>query len=110
MGVASKFLNIKLHIIGFDLLMSGLTKKVIYADKTLAEILNVDEGVIVSYSELLKGLHRYIKEKGLKNTGSIAAKSTEPPATVPEALAECRDCNEPIPVGALFCDMCGVRQ
>ena len=89
--------------------MSGLTKKIIYADKTLSQILGVDEGTLVSSSELLKGLHKYIKEKGLKDLQPIA-KLAETLPTVPETSAKCSDCGEPIPVGALFCDMCGVRQ
>lgn len=92
--------------------MSGLTKKVIYADTTLSTILCVNEGSLVSYSELLKGLHRYIKEKNLKTSkpttiAPIATLTSEPAAT---AALVCRDCGEPIPPGAIFCDMCGVRQ
>ena len=100
--------------------MSGLTKKIIYADKALSSILGVKEGSLVSYSELSKGLHKYIKEKDLKNPRAIHA--AEPPPATPTVQAEpssteqvdapmmCKDCGEAIPAGAVFCDMCGVKQ
>jgi hypothetical protein len=100
--------------------MSGLTKKVIYADKTLSTLLSVKEGALVSYSELSKGLHRYIKEKDLKNPKSVhlqaqtpiepAPTEPAPTETVTEQAATCRDCGEAIPTGAVYCDMCGMRQ
>jgi uncharacterized protein with PIN domain len=93
--------------------MSGLTKKIIYADKTLGIILGVNEGTLVSYSELMKGLHRYIKEKDLKNPQSVAKFTTTVPvvdtAIAPE-VSRCRACGEVIPAAAVFCDICGVRQ
>ena len=46
--------------------MSGLTKKAVYADKVLAALLSVKEGTHVSYAELAKGLHKYIRENDLK--------------------------------------------
>ena len=99
--------------------MSGLTKKIIYADKALSSILGVREGSLVSYSELSKGLHKYIKEKDLKNPNAVRAET--PPATITappqpstaEQVSEpvvCKDCGEAIPTNAVFCDMCGVRQ
>jgi chromatin remodeling complex protein RSC6 len=93
--------------------MSGLTKKIICADKTLGTILGVNEGALVSYSELMKGLHRYIKEKNLKNPQSVAKFTTTVPvvatAIAPE-VSRCRACGEPIPAAAVFCDLCGVKQ
>jgi hypothetical protein len=110
--------------------MSGLTKKIIYADKALSVILGVKEGSLDSYSEISQGVHRYIKEKDLKNPHSVQPQSPEPVppqpvqaqsptrSTVPqsptfeqvEEFAVCKDCGEAIPVGAVFCDMCGVKQ
>jgi len=97
--------------------MSGLTKKIIYADKALAPILGVKEGSLVSYSEISKGLHKYIKEKDLKNPHAVHAESPPPPtSTTPPPIVEqvrksmCKDCGEAIPTDAVFCDMCGVRQ
>ena len=98
--------------------MSGLTKKIIYTDKTLSSLLGVKEGSLVSYSEISKGLHKYIKENDLKNPNSIKLQS--PPATptsprTPTAVQKeeetvCKDCGEALPAGAVFCDMCGVKQ
>jgi len=91
--------------------MSGLTKKIIYTDATLSTILGVNEGSVVSYSDLLKGLHRYIKEKNLKTPKSTVISPNAAPSEASAAQAfTCRDCGEPIPAGAIFCDMCGVRQ
>jgi ribosomal protein L40E len=94
--------------------MSGLTKKIIYTDKMLSVILDVKEGSMVSYAELSKGLHKYIKEKDLKNPHPILphAQPTSPPPAESQ-LAEravCKDCGESLPEGAVFCDMCGVKQ
>ena len=99
--------------------MSGLTKKIIYTDKTLSTILDVKEGALVSYAEISKGIHRYIKERDLKNPHPVQPQSsfatpTSPPQS-PRAIGQegqevCNDCGEQIPVGAVFCDMCGVKQ
>ena len=100
--------------------MSGLTKKAIYADKVLATLLSVKEGTHVSYAELSKGLHKYIKEKDLKNppaetqlATTVSASSSREPATAQNLVPvtrHCRDCGMEIPLGAVFCDLCGVRQ
>jgi hypothetical protein len=100
--------------------LSGLTKKSVYADKVLATILGVTEGDYVSYAQLSKGLHQYIKENKLKNPRPLALHSTpQVPALVPQPAASlvtnvvtqrCRDCGAEIPSGAVFCDLCGVRQ
>jgi hypothetical protein len=102
--------------------MSGLTKKIIYADKALSVILGVNEGSLVSYSEISKGIHKYIKEKDLKNPHPVQAQAESPQATftmppIQASLAEsspdatvCKDCGETIPADAVFCDMCGVKQ
>jgi ribosomal protein L40E len=99
--------------------LSGLTKKSVYADKILARILGVNEGDQVSYADLSRGLHRYIKDNNLKNpvanapTTSIAASpSSDAASTIVTAVLtkKCRDCEAEIPVEAAFCDLCGVRQ
>ena len=102
----------------FDL--SGLTKKSVYADKVLAAILGVTEGAHVSYAQLSKGLHQYIKENNLKNPPLINSNATPlPVAHRPEATnsaeativtKKCRDCGVEIPSEAVFCDLCGMRQ
>ena len=100
--------------------LSGLTKKSVYADKVLATILGVTEGDQVSYAQLSKGLHQYIRENNLKNPRAVNL-NAKPPAVAPPAevtntvasaivTKRCRDCEAEIPAGAIFCDLCGVRQ
>lgn len=106
--------------------MSGLTKKTVIADGTLSVILGVNEGELVSYAELSKGLHKYIKDHDLRNlqgqpspVTSQRAPTMQPaqptvvrqaqPAVVP-TVKKCRDCRADIPAEAVFCDLCGFRQ
>ena len=98
--------------------MSGLTKKAVYADKLLSSILGVREGDFVSYAEISRGLHRYIKDNKLKSGGAIQptkpstvqAVQQEPKAGMAQAMKSCIDCGSQIPAEATFCDMCGVSQ
>jgi hypothetical protein len=100
--------------------LSGLTKKSVYADKVLATILGVREGDHVSYAQLSKGIHQYIREKNLKNPPPLKLNATPmtfvPPAEVTNTVVtaivtkRCRDCGVEIPAGAVFCDLCGVQQ
>lgn len=107
--------------------MSGLTKKAVVADQRLSEILGVKEGELVSYAQLSKGLHKYIKDNDLKNpqrahpstpTSALLPEATEPTrAASPIALSaisaemkKCKDCGAEIPSEAIFCDLCGVKQ
>jgi hypothetical protein len=96
--------------------MSGLTKKTVYTDKLLATVLGVNEGDRVSYSDLTRGLHKYIKDHNLKNP-ELAAAAVAPtplaasgPPVAPALIRTCRDCGVEIPVEAVFCDLCGARQ
>jgi hypothetical protein len=95
--------------------LSGLTRKVVYADRLLSEILGVNQGDMVSYAQISKGVHKYIKDNNLKNV------STRPQPASPPIIKEekppvspdwkrCRDCGAQIPREAVFCDMCGVSQ
>jgi len=108
--------------------MSGLTKKTVVADQRLSAILGVNEGELVSYAQLSKGLHKYIKDNDLKNpqrahpsasTSTPTPSTTEPtspptsPTVLPSISADikrCRDCGAEIPAEATFCDLCGVKQ
>jgi hypothetical protein len=101
--------------------LSGLTKKSVYADKILAKILGVNEGDQVSYADISKGLHKYIRDNNLRNpqvanppaTSAVAASfpSNAVSAGVTAVLTKkCRDCEAEIPAEAAFCDLCGVRQ
>jgi chromatin remodeling complex protein RSC6 len=101
--------------------MSGLTKKSVYADKLLATIMGIREGDRVSYADLTKGLHKYIKDHNLKNPQNPPEAAAPPaltasgPADVvtPDAPAlarTCRECGTEIAAEAVFCDLCGARQ
>lgn len=107
--------------------MSGLTKKTVIADQNLSAILGVKEGELVSYAQLSKGLHKYIKDNDLRNpqrarpstsssTPPLAIPPTPQPTTqaaVPAVVAgikKCKDCGAEIPAEATFCDLCGVKQ
>ncbi len=97
-------------------------------------VLGVTEGQMVSYSEISKNLHKYIKDNDLKNslkrpkpsaTPPVAAEllrqppplaqqpQTIQPQTVAESLAGgryCQSCGAHIPSDSVFCDMCGADQ
>ncbi len=106
--------------------MSGLTKKTVIADRTLSTMLGVNEGELVSYAELSKGLHKYIKDNDLRNpqlrqTPPTSSQPAEPVTSQSAQLAQptpvaaigmkkCRDCAADIPTDAVFCDLCGVKQ
>lgn len=106
--------------------MSGLTKKVVRADRMLSAVLGVQEGELVSYAQLSKGLHKYIKDNDLKNLQPkqilpASTTSTQPAQAVPSQsvrpspaaiidAGKCKDCAADIPADAVFCDQCGVEQ
>jgi len=108
--------------------MSGLTKKTVLADKILSALLSVKEGELVSYAELSKGLHKYIKDNDLKNPNRKAPSPVAPQPSPPKAeltpatpappaqptpsaaMKKCNDCGADIPTEATFCDLCGVEQ
>ncbi|MGO9645563.1 MAG: hypothetical protein ACLPY5_12545 [Candidatus Bathyarchaeia archaeon] len=94
----------------------------IYADRYLSVILGVNEGSLVSYAEISKGIHAYIKKNDLKNPKfvrtpepsqteevTVIAQASQEPETSTQ-LRECRDCGELIPAEAIYCDMCGIEQ
>jgi len=95
--------------------MSGLTRKQVYVDRNLSMVLGVDEGELVSYADIQKRLHKYIKDNDLKNPQI----QRPTPAAVPRlsvhvaeigGMKRCRDCGAEIPSVAVFCDLCGVQQ
>ena len=101
--------------------MSGLTKKTVYTDRLLATVLGVNEGDRVSYADLTRGLHKYIKDHNLKTpqaavaaTESVPVAASSPPGVVsavaPTLAKACRDCGAEIAAEAVFCDLCGARQ
>jgi len=94
--------------------MSGLTRKQVYVDRNLSAVLQVTEGELVSYADIQKRLHKYIKDNDLKNPQhrpqptSPATPTMQVPSVV--RMKQCRDCGEHIPFEAVFCDLCGVSQ
>ena len=95
--------------------MSGLTKKTVYADRLLSALLGVSEGDLVSYAQISKGVHQYIKDNDLRNISAKsqaatqqAAQEAKPPPS--PSMKQCRDCGAAIPLEAVFCDLCGVSQ
>jgi len=67
---------------------SMLTQRSIVADDTLSMLTGQPKGALLSYTELTKMMHQYIRTKGLK-------------------LKSCPNCNSQIPGYATFCDKCG---
>ena len=96
--------------------MSGLLKKRVQVDQGLGTVIGTPEGAIVSYAEIQKGLHKYIRDHGLRTdvqkpaSGSIIQ---TPEHEMPDSEARgfyCISCGEAIPGGAVYCDMCGAQQ
>ncbi len=67
---------------------SMLTQKSILADDTLALLTGQPKGALLSYTELTKMMHQYIRSKQLK-------------------LKACPNCQAQNPGYATFCDKCG---
>jgi len=67
---------------------SMLTQKSIMADDTLSLLTGQPKGSLLSYTELTKSMHQYIRSKGLR-------------------LKACPNCKTQIPGYATFCDKCG---
>jgi hypothetical protein len=67
---------------------SMLTQKSIMADDTLSLLTGQPKGALLSYTELTKSMHQYIRSKGLR-------------------LRACPNCKTQIPGYATFCDKCG---
>ncbi|MEM3462823.1 MAG: zinc-ribbon domain-containing protein [Candidatus Bathyarchaeia archaeon] len=76
--------------------MSHLNKKDIVVDGNLSKILGVEEGGLVSYSDILRGIHSYIKLHGLKRSSGS-----------PPRARYCTSCGTKAQEGARFCDACG---
>ena len=65
-----------------------LTQKSVVTDDTLSQLIGVPKGALLSYTELTRGLHAYIKSNKLR-------------------LKTCGSCNSQIPGYVTFCDKCG---
>ena len=88
--------------------MSALTKKQILVDRTIASLAGVREGTLVSYAQLTKAMHEYIKKNKLrKGEEELASLASAPPAP---AVKYCSACGTAIPGSAVYCDNCGEKQ
>jgi ribosomal protein L40E len=67
---------------------SMLTQRSIVADDTLSMLTGQPKGALLSYTELTKLMHQYIRTKGLR-------------------LKACPFCNAQNPGYATFCEKCG---
>jgi ribosomal protein L40E len=67
---------------------SMLTQRSIVADDTLSTLTGQPRGALLSYTELTKMMHQYIRTKQLR-------------------LKACPSCNASIPGYATLCDKCG---
>ncbi len=81
--------------------MSNISKKTIIVDENLSKIIGVEVGTLVSYSEIAKGIHEYIKAHNLK-------KKTE--KTEKRKSKFCFRCGAQLPEKAAYCDQCGIKQ
>ncbi len=96
--------------------MSGLLKKRVQVDQGLGTVIGAPEGTLVSYAEIQKGLHKYIRDHGLrtdiqKPASASIVQTSEPEMPENEARGfYCISCGEAIPSGAVYCDMCGAPQ
>lgn len=83
-------------------------------------VIGSPEGSTVSYAEIQKGLHKYIRDNNLRTDiakPAIAAAAV-PQAPAPEASKVqsqsrglyCISCGEAIPTSAIYCDLCGALQ
>lgn len=88
--------------------MSGLTRKQIVTDATLAVLVGVEEGTLVSYAEMTKGMHEYIRmnrlRKGEEELALMARKSSV------SSVRYCSACGSSISGSAAYCDKCGEEQ
>jgi hypothetical protein len=80
-------------------------------------ILGVKEGEHVSYADLSKGIHKYIKDHDLKNPSKTSTPTAPTPVVsstdssrAAVGVRTCRVCDAEIPANAVFCDLCGARQ
>ena len=85
--------------------VSYLTKKIIEVDESLSKVLGVEKGSLVSYSDMTRGIHEYVKRNRLRKGQAQEELQAE------EALPKfCFRCGWTIPASASYCDRCGQKQ
>ena len=85
--------------------MSALQKKIIGLDENLSKIVGKEQGTLISYAELTKSLHDYIKKNNLRKDTSETASE---PASI--GVKFCYNCGSDFPASSTFCDKCGKKQ
>ena len=83
--------------------MSSFAKKNIIVDGNLSRILGYEEGRLVSYAEITKGIYDYIKDHNLR-------KEEQTPAKTAKKDRYCFNCGAKVLSKAMFCDKCGRKQ
>ena len=104
--------------------MSSLTRKQIIADATLSALLGVEQGTLVGYSELTKGMHEYIKRNKLRKVEEDLGLTPKSPDSSAKYCSTCGSpilgltgsgrycsaCGNLIPGFSAYCDRCGKEQ
>lgn len=85
--------------------MRTLDKKTVIVDENLSKVIGVEVGSLVSYAEVAKGLHEYIKAHNLK-------KEPEKKEGRKRGIRQkfCFKCGAKLPKRAAYCDRCGTKQ
>mgnify|MGYP001034147576 CR=1 FL=1 len=85
--------------------MSALQRKIILVDDNLSKVVGKEQGSFVSYAELTKGIHDYIKKNDLrKGSTETTSESTS------SGVKFCYGCGADLAAGSTFCDKCGKKQ
>jgi ribosomal protein L40E len=85
--------------------LSALQRKIILVDEDLSKVVGKEQGTLVSYAELTKGIHDYVKNHDLRKSTQEA--SSEPVLTHANF---CYRCGADLTTGSTFCDKCGNKQ
>jgi chromatin remodeling complex protein RSC6 len=80
--------------------MSALLRKMIRVDENLSKVIGFDKGELVSYTDVTKGIHGYIKKKNLRK--ELDKKKA--------AITFCFNCGADVQANSPYCDRCGRKQ
>lgn len=85
--------------------MRALNKKTVVVDENLSKIIGAEVGSLVSYAEVARGLHEYIKAHNLKKEPEKKERKKKD-----TSQKFCFKCGAGLPKGAAYCDRCGTKQ
>ena len=80
--------------------MSAFSRKMIRVDENLSKVIGFNKGDMVSYTDVTKGIHGYIKKQNLRKE----------PNKKKVTITFCFNCGTDVKVNALYCDRCGTKQ